>query len=121
MFESPQTPLEIDDIGVRRYSGDQLVEAVAWADVSFIAIATTDEGPLMEDFYWVLGTADGKGCAVPNGLAQDHGLLEVLQQRYGDGFDNESVIRACGCTDDGWFPCWSRADRGDHPTARPTG
>jgi hypothetical protein len=102
--------LVIDDDGVHRYRNGELLEEARWASIDKIAIMTTDEGPFAEDFYWLLTQSDGHGCAVPGGLAQEHGLLDALQARYGEAFDNERVIEASGCTDNASFLCWEGSD-----------
>ncbi len=100
--------LVIDDDGVHRYRNGKLLEEACWSNIDKIAIITTDEGPFAEDFHWLLFQSDGHGCAVPGGLAQEHRLLDALQARYGEAFDNERVIEASGCTDNASFLCWER-------------
>ena len=56
----------------------------------------------------MLSIGDGRGCCVPNELAEQYQLLAALQSRYGDDFDNEQVIAASGCTDNDLIPCWRR-------------
>src|SRR4029078_11023484 len=84
--------LTIDDWGVTRVAGD-LREAVAWAELEWVAIRTTDGGAWAEDFFFLLAAADGKGCAVANGLAVRAGLLAALQERL-PGFDKPQVAAA---------------------------
>jgi hypothetical protein len=98
--------LVVDEQGVRRTVGVDREEAVGWDEIEQISIVTTDEGPWLEDFYWLLHGANGRGCAVPGALAQEHGLLELLQERFAEGFDNEAVIRACGSCDHAMFVVW---------------
>jgi hypothetical protein len=98
--------LTIDDWGVTRVAGD-LREAVAWADLAWVAIRTTDGGPGAEDFFFLLGGTDGKGCAVANGLAVRAGLLAALQERL-PGLDNEQVAVAVGSTTNALFKIWTR-------------
>lgn len=104
LFDRPlacQTTL--DDQGVRRDLG-ATVEQVAWDDLVRVSILTTDEGPLCEDFFWVLQGAGGTGCVVPMGDAQRVGLLQRLQQL--PGFDSEAVIAASTSTEHATFVCW---------------
>ena len=105
--------LVIDDDGVHRYRNGELLEEARWASIDKIAIMTTDEGPFAEDFYWMLFQSDGHGCAVPGDLAQKYRLLDALQARYGEAFDNERVIEASGCTDNATFLCWERSGAKD--------
>jgi hypothetical protein len=104
--------ITIDDWGVTRVAGD-LREAVAWSDLAWVAIKTTDEGPSAEDFFFLLGGADGKGVVVPNFLATELDLLAALQARL-PGLDNEQIIIASGSTTNAMFTIWSR-------TPQPTG
>ena len=98
--------LTIDDWGVTRVAGE-LREAVAWEDLVWVRIYTTSEGPAVEDVFFALGGADGKGCLVPHDLAVRANLLAVLQERL-HGFDNEQVARAMGSAADAYFTIWTR-------------
>jgi hypothetical protein len=96
----------IDDWGVTRVRG-RLREAVAWRDLVWVCIQTTDEGPGAEDFFFLLGSADGKGCVVPNFIATKLGLLGTLQERL-PGLDNAQVTIAAGSTTNAFFTIWGR-------------
>jgi len=98
--------LTIDDWGVTRVAGD-VREAVAWTDLEWVAIRTTDGGPWAEDFFFLLGAAGGKGCAVANWQAARAGLLAALQERL-PGLDNEQVAVAAGSTTNATFRIWTR-------------
>ena len=108
--EGPGPGLVVDGEGVHRLDDDETVESVAWDELASIAIATTDEGPWCEDFYWMFEKRGGGGCAVAGGLAQQFGLLDALQQRFGDALDNEAIIRASCCTENAWFPCYPMSE-----------
>lgn len=95
---------EMDERGVRRPLGDGRCEAVTWDDLQKVEIITTSDGPLAEDFFYLLHGSDGTGCAIPEEGAQ--ALLERLQQL--PGFDNEAVILACQSTEEARFVCWVR-------------
>ena len=82
-------------------------------------IYTTSEGPAVEDVFFALGGADGKGCLVPHDLAVRANLLAVLQERL-HGFDNEQVARAMGSAADAYFTIWTRPDCGGPPPLPPT-
>jgi hypothetical protein len=107
--------LTIDDWGVTRVAGE-LREAVAWADLVWVRVYTTGAGPAVEDVFFALGGADGKGCLVAHDLAVRSNLLAVLQERL-PGFDNDQVLRAMGSTSDAYFTVWTRRDpdRGPPP------
>ncbi len=86
---------------------DGRVESVSWNELQEVAIITTDEGPLVDDVFWVLSGV-GKGCAVPSESDGMKELLARLQEL--PGFNNESVIRAMGSTSNSKFICWSRGN-----------
>lgn len=98
--------LTINDTGVTREAGS-ILEHVHWEDVDAILIMTNDEGPLLEDFYWVLMSRKGHGCCIGGELAQEQKLLEELQARFAD-FDNDMVIAASCCVEEASFLCWQR-------------
>jgi hypothetical protein len=97
----------VDERGVRRRLGDDIVEQVAWDDLVGVDIVTTDQGPVVEDVYFVLHGGDGKGCCVPQDVAVTNHLLERLEQL--PGFDNGKVIEAMGCAENARFVCWKKA------------
>lgn len=80
-------------------------ETVRWDDLQEVGIVTTDEGPAAEDVFWLLLGANGR-CAVPSGADGMKELLARLQKL--PGFDNESVIKAMGSTENAKFVCWKR-------------
>lgn len=103
----------VDDWGVTRVAGE-LREAVAWTDLVWVAIRTTDEGPGAEDFFFLLGGADGKGVVVPNFIASEISLLATLQARL-PGLDNNQVLEATGSTSNATFTIWKRPDTAAPP------
>jgi hypothetical protein len=96
--------IEIDGEGVRRLQGSKLIEAVRWEDLIKVSIVTTDEGPFVEDLFWLLHSKDGRGCVVPHADAVEANLLARLQRL--PRFDNEAVISASGSTQGAEFTCW---------------
>lgn len=104
---APSVPaITIDDVGVRRVLGGGKVEAVAWKDLVEVEIVTTDEGPFVDDVFFLLVGADGSGCCVPQGVPGSEGLLDRLQGL--PEFDNGKVIEAMGCAENGRFVCWRK-------------
>ena len=89
---------------------DGQTERIAWDDLRRVEIVTTDEGPFLEDVFWVLTAADGGCLTIPQGAGGDNtaALLERLGPRL-PGFDHEAVIRAMGSTENARFLCWQRA------------
>jgi len=102
----PVPAITIDDLVVRRVLGDGTIEAVTWQDLVEVQIVTTDEGPFVDDVFFLLVGADGKGCCVPQGAPGSERLLERLQGL--PGFDNDQVIRAMGCAENARFVCWKK-------------
>lgn len=98
---------EVDELGVRRRLGDGSLEEVRWDQLEAVMIHTTDEGPWMEDFYWVLMGSEGGGVLVPGEEAQALGFLQILQARL-PGLDNHAVIAAATSVENEWFPVWRR-------------
>ncbi len=106
-FQPRQTRVVVDDWGVRRRSADDAVEEVAWNNLVEVDIVTTDQGPYLEDVFFVLHGSDGKGCVVPQELAVPAKLLERLQAL--PDFDNGKVIEAMACAENARFVCWKKA------------
>lgn len=100
----PETVV-LDERGVTRTLGNGKAESVRWATLREVFIVTTDEGPWVNDVFWVLLDDDG-GCAVPWEAECAQSLLARLQQL--NGFDNQRVIEAMGCTDNARFDVWRR-------------
>lgn len=96
--------LQITDEGVRRELANGEHEAVRWAELTEVWVLTTDDGPYGEDVYFALVSTNGKGVAVPNGLAVQHDLLAHLQKL--PGFDNTAVVAAMGSTTNQRFVVW---------------
>jgi hypothetical protein len=99
--------VSFDDDAVTCQRPDGLVETLRWADLRSVTILTTDQGPRVDDVFWVL-EGEATGCVVPSESAGMDRLLVRLQQL--PGFDNDAVIRAMGSADDAEFPCWRRPD-----------
>lgn len=101
--------LEITDQGITRRFGRKFrvkkQESVAWKDLSKVEIETTDEGPLVEDFFYMLYGKDGDGVVVGVRLAVEHNLLAELQRRL-PGLDKKTVAVASGCTENRSFLIW---------------
>jgi hypothetical protein len=95
-----------DERGISRDLPGGKSEGLAWADLIRVSVLTTDEGPFVEDVYFLLESADGKGCAVPQEADHDSKLLEFLQKL--PGFDNEQFIRSMTSAENARFICWER-------------
>jgi len=105
---APQVPaITIDDLGVRRVLGDGKIEQVAWKDLVEVQIVTTDEGPYVDDVFYLLIGANDTGCVVPQEHPQSDALLHRLQEL--PGFDNGKVIEAMCCVENARFVCWKKS------------
>lgn len=96
--------VDADGVAVKTKKG---IERIDWSALTSVRILTTDEGPWMEDVYFLLEGQDGKGCAVPHGAAVRIRLLEELQSRL-PGLQDDKVILAMGCTGNASFTIWEK-------------
>jgi hypothetical protein len=102
-----QDVVTFDDEGVRCARRNGLVESVRWDDLRIVFIETTNQGPFVDDMFWVLGGNSG-GCIVPSEAKGCNELLARLQQL--PGFDNKAVILAAQSTENSRFVCWHHED-----------
>lgn len=99
--------VEFDDVRVTFLHPSDDKQNIAWEDIAEIGIVTTDEGPYVEDVFFMLFNHDkSSGCAIPQGATGFTELLDRLQ-RF-DGFDNAELIQAMGCTQNHSFTLWKR-------------
>lgn len=106
----PRPPLAkdvvtFDDEKIIRTAPDGKLEVVRWDDLQEVSIITTDEGPFVDDVFWVL-SGSSSGCLAPSEAVGTKDLLPKLQQL--PGFDNDAVIQAMGSTSNAKFLCWRR-------------
>jgi hypothetical protein len=107
----PSPPTEdivtFDDVEVRctRRSGKS--ESVRWDDLRGVLLETTDQGPFVDDMFWILVGTSG-GCIVPSEAKGCQELMARLQQL--PGFDNEAIIRASQLTSNNRLLCWKHPD-----------
>jgi hypothetical protein len=68
-----------------------------------IGVETTDQGPFVEDVFWIL-----KKGAIRIRIGDPHSVFKMLMERFGslEGFDWRPFIEAQGCTDKRYFVCW---------------
>lgn len=97
--------VHFDDTKVTRTMRDGKHEIIQWSELREVAIITTNEGPFVDDVFWVLSGTD-TGCLVPSEADGAKELLAHLQKL--PGFNNEAVIQAMGSTENGKFICWSK-------------
>ena len=78
-----------------------------WNDLSAVVIETTDEGPWMEDVYFLLfSDVLDSIFGIPQCAEGSQDLLEKLMQL--PGFNEEAVIKAMGSTSNQSFLCWEK-------------
>lgn len=95
-----------DERGVVFEGADGRREGIVWRELRAVTVITTDEGPWRDDVFWLLEGAEG-GCVVPSEAEGMPEFLERLQRL--PGFNNQTVIAAMGCAQNGRFACWSAA------------
>ena len=103
---APMQPDKVvfDDECIKRTLPDGNIETLLWVDLVEVGILTTDEGPVVDDVFWMLMGKDGGGCCVPSEANGMEELLDRLQEL--PNFDNEAVIQAMGSTSNNNFVCW---------------
>ncbi len=102
--QPPTEHLTIDDAGITR-SAKGLREHVAWDDIVRVRIMTTDQGPQLEDVFFILDGRNGNGCMIRHDLAVQGQLLKALQGRL-EGMNNEAVIEAMLSIEKRMFTVW---------------
>jgi hypothetical protein len=101
----PQDSVFVDDQGVRLLSRDGTVGSVKWDELQAVVIETTDQGPFVEDVFFVL-VGKNAGCAVPHGADGTDALFKRLGEL--PGFDYDAACRAMSCAENNRFLCWKR-------------
>src|SRR5437899_2476601 len=71
-----------------------------------IGVETTDEGPFVEDVFWILKRGD-----LRLRIGEPHPVFKMLMDRFGSlkGFDWQPFVEAQSCTENRYFRCWRRA------------
>ena len=113
IFTRPKIPVsarlgraEIDSESVRYYRPDGETQQIQWDDLDEVGIVTTDEGPFVEDVFFMLMSKDNQVCAIPQGAEGNEDLLSRLQLL--PDFDNETLIQAMGSTSNQNFRLWKK-------------
>lgn len=95
----------VSDKEVVRRISDGTIERVSWDDLRKVRIVTTDQGPYLEDVFFILeGSKDG--VVITQEWATKLSLVDKLQEL--PAFDNQAFIAAMGCTDNNSFLVWSK-------------
>lgn len=103
---SPNAALVDYDQGAIKYteaSGQK--REVRWEDILEIEIETTDQGPFVDDVFWVFKTNSAR-FVVPSETAGANLLLKRLQKL--PEFDNKAAIESATSTENAVFRVWRR-------------
>lgn len=96
--------VSFDTVGVSYTLPGGVARRITWADLRSVEIVTTNEGPFVEEVFWVLhGT--GAPLVIPQSASGSDALLARLQEL--PGFDNEAVIAAMSSAGKR-FLCWTQ-------------
>lgn len=105
--DSPAT-VEFDDLQVRCDWPEDESTSMRWDEISTVTLVTTDEGPWIEDVYWILEDGNADQIVIPHGASGHEEFLAEMQRRF-PGFNDDAVIQAMGTTSNDTFLVWSRA------------
>ena len=107
---APAASVTFDESGVTCLATGRADQFIAWKSLTEVGILTTDDGPFLEDVFWVLvGEAESNACIVPQSASGTQALLARLQEL--PGFDNSAVMRAMTCAESNRFVCWRRTTK----------
>ena len=108
--EHPFGRVEFDDHSVRYQHPDGEILSIAWDEVDEVGIVRTDEGPMSDDLFFTLTTADRqRGCAVPQSATGTDALVARLEDL--PGFSHRSLTDAMGSTSSGFRVVTTRGRR----------
>ena len=102
-FEREVVVTDEDDTITATYP-DGTVKAIGWSDLIRIEVHTNDTESWGADVWWVLAGEHGE-CVYPQGATGDTEMIAKYQEL--DGFDDDELIKAMGCTGNRSFVCWS--------------
>lgn len=98
--------VEFDAERVTFYHPEGEIQNIRWDELDEVGMVTTDEGPYVEDVFFMLLTEGRNGCAIPQSAEGNEALLARLQML--PAFDNSSLIEAMGCTSNRNFRLWKK-------------
>lgn len=78
-----------------------------WKGLSEVSIETTDQGPFVDDVFWVL-SGNGMSCRISNAAKGMDELLRKLKEL--PGFDYDVAIVAMAMASNAKFECWRRQE-----------
>ena len=83
-------------------------EFISWEKLDAVLIKTTDQGPMLEDVFWLLLSKDmSEGCIFPQGATGEEELIAELQKKL-PNFDNEMLIKAMTSVENQKFLIWEK-------------
>ena len=100
-----QDNVHMNDEEIVREISDGTTERVRWDELRKVTIITTDQGPFLEDVFFILESSNS-GALITHDWATKIQLLEQLEKL--PNFNFEQVIKAMTCTDNNSFLCWEK-------------
>jgi hypothetical protein len=104
METEPAAQIEFTDTAVTYWQPDGVTRTVNWDELRAVLIETTDQGPFVEDVWWILVDSAGH-CIIPQETGGER-LLSWVQKL--PNFDNDAVIAAMASVESKIFVCWQR-------------
>lgn len=96
----------VDDSGVVRHMINGDTESVLWSEIQQVTVITTDEGPWLEDVFFMLMVDESSGCCVPQMAEGAKAVVDRILKL--PGFNEAMFREAMGCTSNRRFVCWVR-------------
>ena len=102
---APEHKVSLTDYEIVVTHSDETRDVMKWRELNEVSIITTDQGPFVEDVFWVLQGRE-TACIIPGGASGIYKLIERLQEL--PNFDDFGVIEAMGSTENNRFLVWSK-------------
>jgi hypothetical protein len=96
--------IELTDSALIYHQPNREPRIVHWDALRAVLLETTDQGPFVEDLWWILIDNEGH-CIIPQEVGSEM-LLARLQEL--PGFDNDAVVAAMASVENKIFVCWQR-------------
>ncbi len=104
-----QLPLfSFNELGLSLQTKNNEKQTCLWAEVNKILIITTDEGPFVDDVFWVFQTAKG-GIIVPSETAVDNDKKIMDCAKYFPNFNWEIALKSVTSAKNAEFVVWEQA------------
>jgi len=111
----PMPSVSFDEARVLKNDGAGSSVVLRWQDLSEVCIVTNDQGPFVDDVFWVLSGPDGH-LFFPSELAGMDELVSRLLEL--PGADPQAVIRAMDSTEHARFIVWRSGGQTAHAADR---